>query len=172
MNEQQRIVFDYWMKGTIDDAAFTNAYGILPDEWPAEISRLFQLATATGSADILEYATHLHARLGTQIDVVPMFNELVTQTWHNCHEYMIRYLQEHPSEASVAALGKAIALKPSLDYLDYDDYGAYYKRCMWALAVNPSPDAIEVIKECARSNDDALREQAVYRLRKLGVTFP
>ena len=169
MNERQRIAFGDWIGGTIDDETFSTAYGMLANGWPAEVSRLLDAAAAAKNADVLEYATHLHARFCPQMDLSSWFYVLVTQTWHYSHEYMIRYFQDHPSEANVAPLRDAIALKPTLEYLDYDDYGGYYKKCMWALAVNPSSSANDLIKECATSKDDVLREQAVYRLRRLGV---
>ncbi len=58
-------------------------------------------------------------------------------------------------------------LKPALAYLDYDDYGSYYKKCLWALQAIGTPDAIAVIAECARADDPALRRQAEYRLARI-----
>ena len=92
---------------------------------------------------------------------------MLVETWHCSHEHLIRYLQDHPSSSSIEPLRKAIELKPQLEYLSYDDYGAYYKKCLWALAVDPSPLAIEEIRKYTESDDEILQEQARYRLEKL-----
>ncbi len=80
---------------------------------------------------------------------------------------MIRYLQDYLSPTSVEPPRFAIELKRQLEYLEYDDYGAYYKKCFWALAVNPDPRAVDVIREYADSDDEILREQAQYRLNRI-----
>ena len=72
---------------------------------------------------------------------------------HDEHEDIIGYLQDYPDPASVPYLKRAIALKPALAYLDYDDYGAYYKKCLWALQ--------------AIGTDEALRTQALHRLDRI-----
>lgn len=86
---------------------------------------------------------------------------------HEEHEEIIRYLQDHPDPASAPCLKNAIALKPALAYLDYDDYGAYYKKCLWALQAIGTAEAIAVIRECASADDEALRMQALYRLERI-----
>lgn len=97
---------------------------------------------------------------------------------HEDHESIVRYLQQHSENESVPYLRKAIQLKPALKYMDYDDYGSFYKKCLWALQDIATPDALAVIAECAKSDDPALREQAQYRLQKIadggrgGVQFP
>ena len=82
------------------------------------------------------------------------------------HEAIIRFLQDNPDGRSVPYIRTAILLKPQLDYLAYDDYGSYYKKCLWALQTISTPEAIELIKECASSDIPELREQAIYRLSK------
>lgn len=52
--------------------------------------------------------------------------ELVAESFHTQHEDMIGLLQGWRSPSSISALIRAIELKPKLEYLDYDDYGAYY----------------------------------------------
>jgi HEAT repeat protein len=84
------------------------------------------------------------------------------------HEEIIRYLQLHPTPDAIPFLEKAIALKHNLQYLAYDDYGSYYKKCLWALVSIGTPEAIAVIERCARSAEKPLREQAIYRLGKIG----
>ncbi len=168
MTDSNRITPDDLVGEPIENSEFCAKFGFNTPECLAEVERLYAAAITSRSATDLEYAVYLDAQLDTP-DRTSLFTSLVTQPWHSSHEYMIRYLQEHPSTDSVDALRKAIALKPALEYLDYDDSGAYYKKCIWALAVNPNPSAIEVIRDCTMAEDPALREQATYRLRKLGL---
>lgn len=86
---------------------------------------------------------------------------------HCDHEAIVTFLQIYPRGESIVYLRRAIALKPALEYLAYDDYGAFYKKCLWALQVIATPDAIAVIEECARSDDAALKDQAQYRLKRI-----
>ena len=94
------------------------------------------------------------------------------QVDHFEHEDIIHFLQHHPDPASVSYLKRAIEMKPSLKYLDYDDYGAYYKKCLWALQAIGTPEAVSHIQECAHSRELALREEAVYRLGKIRGNLP
>jgi hypothetical protein len=86
---------------------------------------------------------------------------------HQDHEELIRFLQDSASPTSVGPLRTAILLKPQLHYLDYDDYGSYYKKCLWALQAIGSPEAIEAIEEFATSEIAVLRKQASYRLSRI-----
>lgn len=93
--------------------------------------------------------------------------ERLLETNHEDHEEIVRLLQRHPENASVPYLRRAVLLKPQLRYLDYDDYGSFYKKCLWALQDIGTADALALIAECSRSEDAALREQALYRLRRI-----
>jgi hypothetical protein len=86
---------------------------------------------------------------------------------HFEHDEIVGLLQDYPENESVPYLRRAIALKPSLSYLDYDDYGAFYKKCLWALQDIATPEALALIHECAASNDASLKAQAKYRLRRI-----
>jgi len=100
--------------------------------------------------------------------------EIFQQKWkklldpsHMEHEEIIWFLQTNPNPLSVPYLRKAIELKPSLEYLDYDDYGAYYKRCLWALSAINTEESIVLIRECAESDIPELKDQAIHRLKRI-----
>lgn len=86
---------------------------------------------------------------------------------HEEHEEIVRQLQDYPENESVEYLQRAIELKPTLSYLAYDDYGSFYKKCLWALQEIGTPQALAVIELCTSSPDDALREQATYRIKRI-----
>lgn len=92
---------------------------------------------------------------------------LLTEDWHISHEDIIRQLQDAEDPRAIPFLKQVIELKPRMDYLDYDDYGAFYKKCLWALKAIGTEEAIAVIRDCASSNIEALRDEARYRLTKI-----
>jgi len=91
---------------------------------------------------------------------------------HHDHEDLIRFLQRAEDPYAVPFLRQAVLFKPRLSYLDYDDYGSYYKKCLWALCAIGTTEAITVIREFAASEDGVLREQASYRLAKIEGSHP
>jgi len=93
--------------------------------------------------------------------------ERLIKTDHQDHEEIIGSLQQAADPDSVPFLRQAVLLKPLLEYLEYDDYGAYYKKCFWALQAIATADAVAVIKAFAESEDEVIREQALYRLHKI-----
>lgn len=92
---------------------------------------------------------------------------LLLRTDHEDHEDYIRSLQLSKDPYAIPFLEKAVLLKPSLKYLDYDDYGSYYKKCFWALKDIGTPEAIAVIEKFSESSDAVIKEQAEYRLSKI-----
>lgn len=90
----------------------------------------------------------------------------LTSENHHEHEDIIRALQLAADPYSIPYLKQAILLKPRLTYLEYDDYGAYYKKCFWALAAIGTEEAMQVIRDLSRSDNTILREQALYRLSR------
>lgn len=103
----------------------------------------------------------------TTADQLAIEREQLLLTSHREHEAIVRLLQDHPEPESVPYLRQAIALKPSLDYLNYDDYGAFYKKCLWALQEIATPQALDAIQEFARSDIEALRNEAQHRLQRI-----
>ena len=93
--------------------------------------------------------------------------ELLLRADHEDHEDCIRSLQLSKDPYAIPFIEKAVLLKPSLKYLDYDDYGSYYKKCFWALKDIGTPDAIAVIEKFAQSSDEVIKDQAEYRLSKI-----
>jgi len=91
------------------------------------------------------------------------------QSAHEDHEALIRYLQEHPSDVSVPYIREAIRLKPTWAHLDYDDYGSFYKKCLWALQDIGTPAALALIGERAESEIAPLRDEARYRLKQIAA---
>jgi hypothetical protein len=93
--------------------------------------------------------------------------ELLLKIDHDGHEDIVSELQKCADPYAIPFLRQAIDNKPLLAYLDYDDYGAFYKRCLWALRAIDTPESIAVIEAFAQSEIPELREQAEYRLSRI-----
>lgn len=99
-------------------------------------------------------------------NVIKLCARLVKED-HSGHENIIRDLRKAADPYSIPFLKQAVLLKPRLDYLEYDDYGSYYKKCFRALGAIGTPEAIAVIQEFTTSDDAAAREQAIYRISEI-----
>lgn len=163
--EQKAMILDR-ASGETDDAAFCSAYGIAATDFPEEVALLLEKAAATRDGEALELALWLGAHVGLPKSTIQWIHRLLVELWHTSHGEMVRLLQGWRDPASVAPLQEVIHLKARLGYLDYDDYGAFYKKCLWALAAIGTPEAVCAIEQCVASDDSVLREQAVYRLNR------
>lgn len=106
---------------------------------------------------------YLHDSPDNYLDIL---HSLLMNPNHFQHGEIIRILQDVGSEKSISYLLEAIALKPALSYLDYDDYGAYYKKCLWALTAIGTEEAKTAISFFTASSVPELREEAIYRLSR------
>lgn len=126
------------------------------------ISELAQ-AEADDFAQVVLFFYYLLDSPDKHLDIL---HTLLMNPNHFQHGEIIRILQHVGSEKSISYLLEAIALKPALSYLDYDDYGAYYKKCLWALTGIGTEEAKTAILSFTVSTVPELREQAVYRLSR------
>lgn len=138
------------------------------EEAAAVAHQQLEAAIVNRNADVVEAGLWL-ARVGDmpQETYFALACRLVVEDWHHQHENLIGELQDAEDPRAVPYLRQAIDLKQRLDYLDFDDYGSYYKKCLWALQAIGNEEAIAIIRECATSDIEVLREQAIYRLSKI-----
>jgi hypothetical protein len=95
---------------------------------------------------------------------------MLVRSDHREHEQILRELQHEPDPRFIPFVCDAVQLKPRLAYLDYDDYGAFYKKCLWVLQAIGTPEAIRAIANYAESSIPELKEQAIYRLSRITTT--
>ncbi|WP_243374137.1 hypothetical protein [Geotalea sp. SG265] len=149
---------------SIEPAEFFERYGITPDEVGDEVKRILSNALESRDAEEVEYALMLGFCFSFPDKILPLIHDLLGADWHESHENMISILQDRKHPSSVEFIRRAALLKPELQYLEYDDYGAYYKKCMWALQAIGTEEAIEAIKSFASAEDPILAREARYRL--------
>jgi HEAT repeat protein len=171
MTDAQRKAYWQFALKKIPEGELFAAFECNFREAPSETVRVLQQARAECSAEDVEIALALIFRYEPSADYVPLLCELLLADFHTRHEDIILALQHAAAPYSIPYLKEAVLLKPRLEYLAYDDYGAYSKKCFWALRAIGTPEAIAVIREFTSSEDLVAREQALYRLSKLEKTF-
>ena len=96
-----------------------------------------------------------------------ILNELIINPNHTQHQSITKTIQDIKSPKSVPYIRKA--LESNFDYLDYtcSDSDAIAKWFSWALASIGTNDAIDLIKEYSNSPDEGIRNEMIYRLRRI-----
>jgi hypothetical protein len=101
---------------------------------------------------------------------VDILNELLINPNHRSHQQIAKTLQDKaPSPTTVPFVRKA--LERNFDYLEYtgSDSGAIAKWFSWLLYSIGTPEAIALMKEYGNSNDEGIRKEMLYRLKKASV---
>ena len=166
-DEQQQVVVDYCL-GRISRMDLLKRLPFDVDQIPDEIRRQLTAALLHKSGELVETMLSVASIFGVPFEhYADLLWLLVTEDWHYKHEDIIGFLQDSADPRAIPLIIKAIDLKPRLEYLAYDDYGSYYKKCLWALQDIGTLEAIAVIENCTKSQDTALAEEAFYRLSKI-----
>lgn len=124
-------------------------------------------AMAKGDTEQLERAIFLIWLSGVDKDFVDILNELVINPNHRSHQVVAMAIQDVKSPSSVPFIKKA--LQSNFDYLQYtcSESGAIAKWFSWALYSIGTKEAIDLLKEYAKSEDDGIRKEMNYRLSKI-----
>ncbi len=169
MNETQgNAVLEYSLD-RLSEGEFLINYDISKQEIPAEIEKQLSKALDERNSDNVELALMLGFKYEFSESVLPILHRLLECIWHSKHEDIIGLLQGFSSPLSVKPLCNAVELKEQLDYLNYDDYGSYYKKCFWALNSIGNDEAIDTIRGFSNHQAPIISEQAKYRLSKLAI---
>lgn len=118
--------------------------------------------------DVLGVLWSFEVDMGVYLDLVA---RLFGENWHRhqmVHEWLIRQLQDRADPSTVPILRDAIALKPAVGWEgDYTSDRAFFQRCSHALRAIDTPESLALIEECSYSKNEALRDEALYRLLKI-----
>lgn len=150
----------------IDSDEFMRRNKVSIDGLLEHFSREFDGALENKDGDRLESIMMIGFKVRFPENIIQLIYSAIGELWHVCHEDMISLMQEYPSNANIPFIMKAIELKPKLSYLEYDDYGSYYKKCLWALSAINSKASILVIEDYCNSDIEVLSNAAKYRLKR------
>jgi len=100
---------------------------------------------------------------------IDILNELLINPNHRKHQEIAKGLQDYPSPTTVSFVRKA--LESNFDYLEYtcSESNAIAKWFSWLLYSIGTTEAIELMKEYSNSNDEGIRNEMLYRLKKVHV---
>lgn len=100
---------------------------------------------------------------------IDILNELLINPHHRKHQEIAKHLQDYPSPATVPFVRKVLESK--FDFLEYtcSDSDAIAKWFSWLLYSIGTTEAIDLMKEYSNSSDDGIREEMLYRLKKIQV---
>ena len=167
INKQREAILELCSK-RITKNEFYKAYGISEATIVNEVGIQLKRALLEKNPDNVEYSLLLGFSFEFPEGLIESLNELSICSWHISHEDVLRLLQKKRSVSSIEYLSKAIRLKGELEYLEHDDYGAYYAKCLWALVAIGTIEAKNEVQVHTLSNIQPLRNEAVICLSKFG----
>lgn len=100
-------------------------------------------------------------------EFIDELNILLLEPNHRNHQLITKTIQDLGNPKSIPFIKKA--LETNFDYLEYtcSNSDVIAKWFSWALFSIGTENAINVIKEYTKSEDDGIRDEMIYRLNKL-----
>ena len=101
------------------------------------------------------------------LQFIDELNILLLDPNHRKHQIITKKIQDLGNPKSIPFIREA--LKSNFDYLEYtgSDSDAIAKWFSWALFAIGTKEAIAIIKEYTKSDDEGIRNEMVYRLNKV-----
>jgi HEAT repeat protein len=162
---QQASVWDL-MLGRISEQTFVATFGTDPRTDEGYLPDLLAEAVRRQGADAVEAALALvfgFDLLGARY--LAVLCDLMVADWHHEHEDVARALQQLADPVAVPALRHATEM--DLPYREYDEARALSRKCMWALSDIRTEAAVAALESLSQSNNDVVRDLAVYHLAKV-----
>lgn len=97
-------------------------------------------------------------------DFTQILNELLVETWHRQHENIALLLEDIHDPKSVKYLAAAFDLHP--DYLAWDEFKSFERKCIWALGRICNEESITVLRELS-SREAPISDYAQKQLDRL-----
>ena len=126
-------------------------------------------AIASSDADEIQITLPLIWLSADTSKYIGILNELIINPNHRSHQQVARALQDTPSPTTIPFIRKA--LESNFDYLEYtySESDAIAKWFSWLLYSIGTNEAIELMKEYSTSKDEGIRNEMLYRLKKVKV---
>lgn len=159
--------FDY---GIITSDTFLNNFSVDIKSDTDFVKTEMINAIATSDPDEIQMTLALIWLSGDISKYVDILNELLINPNHRSHQLIAKTLQdEAPSPSTVPFVRKA--LESNFDYLEYtcSDSDAIAKWFSWLLYSIGTTEAIDLMKEYSNSSDEGIRNEMLYRLKKVHV---
>jgi hypothetical protein len=167
MNHQERKLLIDWQSGKISKEDFLASFSVdIRNDKNYVISEVEKAIEANETEEI-ELAINLIWLSDNEAEFIDLLHKLLLNPNHRSHQYILKSLQDLKKPKSVTFIKKA--LETNFDYIPYtgsDSYGIA-KWFSWALASIGTDEAIDLIKEYSHSEDEGIREEMLYRLKRI-----
>lgn len=130
-----------------------------------DLCKELTIAREAKDAELVDLLLYLSAVVKFDYDDVDILNQLVTDTWHQKHEEIVRLLDHYRQPSSVNPLYKAALL--NLDYRDYDEDFVLASKCIRALEKIQDQNAIEKMELLASADNELIRQYAQKHLNRV-----
>jgi len=131
------------------------------------VRKEMNVAIDSNDPDEIEMTLPLIWLSGDIYKYTDILNELLINPNHRKHQEIARGLQDYPSPTTVPFVRKA--LETNFDYLEYtcSESNAIATWFSWLLYSIGTTEAIDLIKEYSNSADEGIRNEMLYRLKKV-----
>lgn len=130
-----------------------------------DLCKELTIAREAKDAELVDLLLYLSAVVKFDYYDVDILNQLVTDSWHQKHEEIVRLLDHYRQPSSVNPLYKAVLL--NLDYRDYDEDFVLANKCIRTLEKIQDQNAIEKMELLAAADNELIRQYAKKHLNRI-----
>jgi len=166
MTKNQLHLIDKYYLGGISRDKFLKEFGG-EIENPEFIREELKKAINSKDEDQIERAINLMWLHNDNKQFIDELNILLLDTNHTRHQEIAKTIQDLANPKSIPFIKKALESK--FDYLQYtcSESDAIAKWFSWALFSIGTKEAINIIKEYTESDDEGIKNEMIYRLKKV-----
>ena len=168
MTDQDKLVLAELDHGIITTNIFLKNFSVDIKNNTTYVRTEMMNAISTCDPDEIEMTLYLVWLSGDIPKYVDILNELLLDPNHKCHQQIAKTLQDDaPSPSTVPFVRKV--LESNFDHLEYtcSESDSIAKWFSWLLYSIGTTEAIDLMKEFSNSNDEGIRNEMRYRLKKL-----
>jgi HEAT repeat protein len=163
-DETQRQILDLLLK-RIPEEEFLSRLGLPKDGVSPFANSVLRSALEEKDPDAVDAGISLMYHFGYDTSFLDALNALAVEPWHKRHEDIVFALGKLKAPSSIPALAQSAQARYA--YLEDDEAFALGSKSIFALRNIGTPEAIRIIGDLARSDNEVLRKTAIGRLKDL-----
>ncbi|MDL2260082.1 hypothetical protein LJB99_04340 [Deltaproteobacteria bacterium OttesenSCG-928-K17] len=170
MTEDQMELIDQLMGKQLSKEEFAELFFKAEDNRSSFILKLLENAFVRKNSDDVECCMYVAFVFDLfSLEYIPILSKLLAEDWHIDHEDIATLFQKFRRPETIDVLYKTALRK--FKYLDYNDSSALAVKCIWALGDIGTKAAKTKLELLAKSDNEIIRDNAVYQLTGLGRTW-
>ncbi|MDH2913851.1 hypothetical protein N7V53_15110 [Kosakonia sp. HypNH10] len=130
-----------------------------------DLCKELTIAREAEGAELVDLLLYLSAVVNFCYYDGDILNQLVTASWHQKHEEVVRLLAHYKQPSSANHLYEAALF--NLDYRDYDEDFVLANKCIMALEKIQNQNAIEKIELLANADNELIRQYVQKHLNRV-----